>query len=178
MKSKGKVLMVIARLDFQDAEYFIPKELLEKAGYEIITASWQKGQAFGVMGGETLVNLLIKEAKIEDYQGVVFIGGPGMAQNLDDNQLHQLAKSFFHSEKIVAAICIAPLILAKAGILQGKKATVWSSVMDKSPLKTLQTQGAIYENKPVVIDGKIITANGPVAAEEFGEKIREILENQ
>jgi protease I len=58
--------------------------------------------------------------------------------------------------------------LAKAGVLKGKKATVWSSPMDKSPIKILTQNGAIFENLDVVVDGNIITANGPQAAEEFG----------
>ena len=78
-------------------------------------------------------------------------------------------------QKILAAICIAPAILAKAGVLEGKNATVWSSVLDKGPIKILEENGANYVEKDVVVDGNIITANGPQAASEFGRKIVEIL---
>jgi protease I len=65
--------------------------------------------------------------------------------------------------------------LAKAGVLKGKKATVWSSSLDRGPVKILKENGVIYEDKDVVQDGKIITANGPGAAEEFGQKLAEAL---
>ncbi|PIP23942.1 MAG: hypothetical protein COX90_02420 [Candidatus Nealsonbacteria bacterium CG_4_10_14_0_2_um_filter_38_17] len=72
-------------------------------------------------------------------------------------------------------ICIAPAILAKAGVLQGKNATVWSSAMDKSAVKILKDNEAVFEDKPVVAHGKIITASGPAAAEEFGQVIVKVL---
>jgi protease I len=67
------------------------------------------------------------------------------------------------------------VILAKAGVLKEKRATVWSSPLDRGPVRILKENGAIYEDKDVVQDGKIITANGPGAAEEFGQKLVEIL---
>jgi len=68
--------------------------------------------------------------------------------------------------------------LAKAGTLEGKKAAVWSSPLDKSAVKILKENGADYQKDSLVVDGKIITANGPGAAKEFGQKIVEGLTNQ
>jgi protease I len=67
------------------------------------------------------------------------------------------------------------VILAKAGVLKDKKATVWTSSLDRGPVKILKENGAEFVNEKVVRDGKIITANGPAAATEFGEKILENL---
>ena len=75
----------------------------------------------------------------------------------------------------MAAICIAPEILAKAGVLKEKKATVWSSSIDQGPVEFLENEGAEHVEEPVVVDGKIITGNGPEAATEFGQKIVEVL---
>jgi len=72
--------------------------------------------------------------------------------------------------KIVAAICIAPEILAEAGLLSGKKATAWSGSLEK-----LRAKGAKVENAPVVSSGRIITGNGPGAARAFGRAIAEAL---
>jgi len=66
----------------------------------------------------------------------------------------------------VGAICIAPGILARAGILKDKKATVFPS-----EIETLKREGAHYSALPVVIDGKIVTADGPEAAEGFGKAL-------
>ena len=60
-------------------------------------------------------------------------------------------------------------------MLDGKKATVWTSTLDRGPVKILEENGAEFVNEKVIQDGNIITANGPAAAEEFGEKILENL---
>jgi len=170
-----KVVFIVAFRDFRDAEYFIPKEILESGGAEIKTASTKKGLAIGADGGEAEVDFLVSEVKPADFDVVIFVGGPGTLKYLDNEDSYRLARETIAREKILASICISPVILAKAGVLEGKKATVWSSAMDKSAIKTLEQNKATYEDNPVVIDGKIITASGPSAAEEFGEKIKELL---
>jgi protease I len=75
--------------------------------------------------------------------------------------------------KVIAAICIAPTLLAKAGLLKYKKATVWNG--DRMQEAFLKREGAIYTDEPLTIDGNIITANGPDAAEQFGKAIAEAL---
>jgi len=170
-----KIAMIIAFRDFRDAEYFVPKEILEKAGIEVKTASNKKGIAIGADGGDVKVDLLVSEINPAEFAAVVFIGGSGCLENLDNESSYRVAQETVSQNRVLASICISPVILAKAGVLEGKKATVWSSVMDRSPIKILQNNGAIYEDKRVVVEGKIITGNGPEAAEEFGQAIVEAL---
>lgn len=170
-----KVVIIIAFQDFRDEEYFVPKEILEGAGAEVKTASNQMGRALGADGGEVEIDLLVKDLNPADFDAVVFIGGPGCLENLDNENSYKVVKETVSQDKILASICISPIILAKAGVLKRKKATVWSSSMDKSPVKILEKNGAIYQDELVVIDGKIITGNGPVAAEQFGKAIVGIL---
>ena len=106
---------------------------------------------------------------------MVFIGGPGAPKYLDNEISYQIAKDAISQGKVLAAICISPTILAKAGVLSGKKATVWSSSLDKSAIKILEQNSVIYQKDSVVVDGKIITANGPAVAEQFGKKLVELL---
>lgn len=166
-----KILFVIAYNDFKDEEYFIPKEIFENNGFSVTTASNAKGIALGVSGGEVEINHLTSEVNINDFDALVFAGGPGCLSNLDNN----ISYNLINKAKIVGAICMSPVILAKAGILKNKKATVWSSNMDKSPIKILSENGAIFEDEDVVVDGNIVTANGPSAAEEFGVEIVNLL---
>lgn len=173
-KSK-KIVMIVAFKDFRDEEYFVPKEILEAAGVEIKTASNQEGKARGADGGEVEVNLLISEVNTADFDAIVFIGGPGALKYLDDENSYRIAKETVSQNKVLAAICISPVILAKAKALEGKRATVWSSPFDKNPINILESSGVIYEAKDVVIDGKIVTANGPAAAKRFAEAIVELL---
>ena len=81
----------------------------------------------------------------------------------------ELAKEFYESGKMVAAICIAPTILVNAGILNGKKATSWPS--ERVKISAIGT----YTGKVVEVDGKIITGNGPPASKEFAKKIVEVM---
>ena len=172
-----KILMVVALKDFRDEEYFIPKEVLERAGFSIDTTSTEKGIAVGSQGGEAVIHVGLDEINLENYKAIVFCGGSGMVNELENQNFHKLIKDFYQNNKVVAAICISPALLAKAGILEDKKATVWSPALDKSFIRVLEENGAIYEDNPVVIDNRIITANGPDAAEEFGKAIKELLSN-
>lgn len=170
-----KIAMVIAFRNFRDEEYFVPREILEKAGVQIKTASNKLGKAIGVDGGEVEADLLIENLNPADFDAVVFVGGPGCLGNLDNENSYNVAKETISLGKVLAAICISPVILARAGVLEEKKATVWSSPLDKSPINILEENGVTYQNELVVVDGKIITAKGPAAAKRFGEALVEIL---
>jgi protease I len=172
---KGKkAVMIIAFRDFRDAEYFVPKEILEKAGIEVKTASNKMGTAIGADGGDTNVDLLVSQIKVADFDAIIFVGGPGCLDALDNEDSYKVARETVSQNKVLAAICISPVILAKAGVLKGKRATVWNDFA-KTQAKILEKEGAIFEDKPVVVDGKIVTANGPKAAKEFGNTILELL---
>jgi len=166
-----KIAIIIAFRDFRDEEYFTPREILEKAGTEIKTVSNEIGTAIGADGGEVEIDFLVSELNSADFDAVIFIGGPGCLKNLDNEDSYKIAREAVSQDKVLGAICIAPTILAKAGVLSGKKATVWTSPMDKSAVKILKDNGAVFEQKSVVADGKIITGSGPEAAEEFAMKI-------
>ena len=170
-----KAAMIIAFKDFRDEEYFVPKEILEKAGAEVKTASNKIGTAIGADGGEVKVDLLVSEINPTDFYAIIFIGGPGCLKNLDDESSYRVAQETVSQNRVLASICISPVILAKAGVLEGRKATVWSSVMDRSSVRILKDNGTIYQDEDVVVDGKIITGNGPAAAKEFGQAIVEAL---
>lgn len=176
-EKQKKAVMIIAFRDFRDAEYFVPKEILEKGGILVKTASNREGTALGADGGEADVDLLLEKINPEEFDAVIFVGGPGCLKNLDNEISYKLARETLEKGKILGAICIAPVILAKAGVLKDKKATVWTSTLDKSPAKILKENGAEYLQEKVVQDGNLITAEGPKAAEDFGKKILENLKS-
>ncbi|MEW5955402.1 MAG: DJ-1/PfpI family protein [Candidatus Micrarchaeota archaeon] len=169
-----KVLFVIAPTGFRDEELFEPKAVVEEKGFATAVASLSKGTASGKLGGKTDVQLTVKEAKASDFDAVAFIGGPGVETHrlYENKDVLSLAKSFAEAGKVVAAICIAPVILAAAGVLKGKKATAFPDV---ETLQRLEKSGASCSGSDVVVDGKIVTANGPGAAHKFGEKIADLL---
>ncbi|MDD5686332.1 MAG: DJ-1/PfpI family protein [Elusimicrobia bacterium] len=167
-----KVVMIIAKNGFRDEEYLQPKDILTKAKIEIVTASSSKGIAKGMLGATVSVDVTIDEINIKDYVAVIFVGGSGSEEYWDNKQAHKIARETVkYKDKILAAICIAPVTLARAGVLKGKKATVFSSEEGE-----LKKYGVNYTGKNVEVDGKIVTASGPQAAKEFGQKVLGLVE--
>ncbi len=165
-----KILMVIAPENFRDEELFHTKEEIEKAGHKITIVSTKKEESTGMLGGKAIPEKTIDEINENDFKAVIFVGGSGASIYFDNNRALEIAKKFHEKNKVVAAICIAPSILANAGILKNKKATCWESESEN-----LNQKGAECTKSSVEIDGNIITANGPKAAREFGKKIAEMV---
>ncbi len=161
-----KLLIVVAPTGYQDLEYDRTKKILTAQGIAVQTASLQPGTAQGFLGGTTKIDWPIDRVKAADFSGVAFIGGQGMANLVTNEKFIELARQFQRAGKITAAICVAPKILALAGILKGKKATAWEGVR-----QDLEQAGAIYTGQPTTKDGRVITADGPPAAEDFGRLI-------
>lgn len=163
-----KVLMVIASDKFRDEEYLVPRGILESFGCKIEVASSTGRQARGVGGRLVTADMALIEARVEEYEAVIFVGGAGAKEYFHDDVALSLAKAAYSAGKITAAICIAPIILGNAGLLKGKRATIFESME-----RELELKGAIVTGEDVVVDGRIITANGPLAAREFGQTIAE-----
>lgn len=169
----GKILFIIAPKNFKDEELMDTKEVLEKAGYSVEIASESRDECKGVLGMRVKPDLTLQEAsaKLDEYKAVVFIGGGGAQAYFDEPTALSIAEESYEKGKVVAALCIAPVILANAGVLEGKKATVW----DGEFVSKLEAKGATYTGEDVTIDGRIVTANGPESARKFGETIASML---
>jgi protease I len=161
-----KVVIVIAQDGFRDEELFQPKEILEKEKIQVKIASSSLKEARGMLGARVKPDILINDVNMQDFDGIIFIGGRGASQYWDNPFAHKLAQEAIALNKVVGALCIAPVTLAKAGILKGKKATVWPSEGGQ-----LQAAGAIYTGRAVEEDGNIITADGPSSSTEFGQAV-------
>ncbi len=161
-----KALFIIAPKNFKEEELFEPKEILEKAGIKTVIASRNAGTVLGAGGETAKASISLEDVAIKNYAAIIFIGGPGASAYFDDAKARQIAKEAVEKGKILGAICIAPSILANAGLLKGKKATASSGQAEN-----LHEKGAKYICKDIIVDGKIITSNGPDAAKQFGKAI-------
>jgi len=165
------VLIVIAPLDFQDDELAKTIQELEKKDISYTIISTREGLAVGMRGGKVLIDKTISDMyhTTDRYAALIIIGGSGTPATLWNNKkLHALTTEYYENQKVVAAICLAPAVFARAGILEGKKATIYN---DDPAIAELRKGGATYVSSPTVVDGTIITANAPAAASAFGEKI-------
>ncbi|WNY27125.1 DJ-1/PfpI family protein [Methanolapillus ohkumae] len=172
----NKILMVIAPERFRDEEFFRPKEVFEKNNFAVTVASTKLGVAQGAKGGSYKVDATLQDVKADDYDAIVISGGAGSKAYLwNDKTLHALLNDAYSKNKIVSAICISPVILAKAGLLSGKNATVFN---DSDAIAEMNAARSKINPEHVVRDGKIITGDGPEASYDFGEEIiKAILEN-
>jgi len=167
-----KILFVVALNNFKDEELFYPQKVLRDAGFTTEIASANRSARS--VAGKIVDAILLKEVNVSNYDAVVFVGGPGASAYFNDSTALSIAQKAAQEGKIVAAICIAPIILANAGLLEGKNATVWDSGSGEY-ISKLESKGATFIKKAVVQDGNIITANGPSAATQFGSTIAKAL---
>jgi len=164
---EGKtVVMIVAHRNFRDEELFKPRSILEEAGGKVTIASSSLEAARGMLGGSAKPDVLVKDIDAKDYDAVVFVGGPGAKEYWEDGKAHAIARRAAEEGKVLAAICIAPVTLANAGVLKGKKVTVW-----KSEANRVKAKGAVYTGGDVETDGRVITADGPESAEKFGRAL-------
>lgn len=165
-----KVLMVIASSQFRDEEYQKPRAILEGAGIQVTVASSSLNESTGMLGLKVMPDILLKDARMGQYDAVLFVGGMGATEYWENADAHALAQAALQAGKPTSAICLAPMTLANAGLLKGKKATIW-----KDAVGDFKTKGVVYTGKPVEKDGMLITGSGPDAAEEFGKALLEAL---
>jgi 4-methyl-5(b-hydroxyethyl)-thiazole monophosphate biosynthesis len=109
-----------------------------------------------------------------EFDAVVLPGGMPGASNLNEDQrIHDVLRKVADRGKLTGAICAAPIVLAKAGLLEGKKATSYPGFLDKMSVSGMKFTGAAVEQ-----DGQIVTSRGPGTAMDFGLKLIEVLQGK
>jgi deglycase len=161
------VLIIIAPEQFSEKELFIIKTELENAGHSTVIASISSGSCSGSRQSTITATQSLSEVQTADYDGVVFVGGRGSKTLFTNDDALRIAAEMSHANKITAAICLAPAILANAGVLENKRATA-----AKTEVKTLRSKNAEYTGPGVMVDGNIITGSGPGYSKRL---VREII---
>jgi protease I len=168
----SKILMILPPERFRDEELFVTKEELEKKGHLVVISSTKEGIINGSRGGKAQSEIAIAKINTREYDAVVFVGGGGSKLLFNNQDAIRIAREMNNQQKIVSAICFAPVILANAGILKGRKATVCGT-----EVKVIEGKGAQYMGPGVTVDGNIITGNAPKASKLFGQKINDLLKS-
>ena len=170
-KTGKKVLLIVAPVDYNEKEYDTTKKVLEGAGLNVITGSTKLGELKGKDNGTAESSITLKDADATDYSGIIFIGGDGALTFSNDKNAQRIVEDSVSQSKILCAIDVAPVTLAKAGALKGKRATVSATQQTQ-----ITSEGASYSGRTVEEDGYVITGNGPDASEEFAQTILRILQ--
>jgi 4-methyl-5(b-hydroxyethyl)-thiazole monophosphate biosynthesis len=160
---------VILADGFEEVEAISIIDVLRRADVDTVVAGLHDGQITSVRKVKVVADTVIDTVKADDFDMLVLPGGQPGADNLNaDSRVKELIKSFSRKGKLVGAICAAPIVLAGAGVLQGKHVTSYPTYKDK-------VGDVVYEEKSVVVDGNILTSRGPGTALYFGLAIVERL---
>lgn len=166
----SRIAIVIAFTGFRDEELLVPYQVLTDKGCEVVVYSTEKGIARGKLGATFQVEHVLTDLNISQFDALVLIGGPGGYEYIGNTLLSDMIKKADREEKWIAAICMAPQLVAQTGLLRGRNATIFAADQDQ-----LVHFGAIYTGKPVEVDGRFITADGPSSAMDFARTLIEKL---
>lgn len=165
--------MVISQERFRDEELLEPRAVLEQKGADVYIAAGQKAAANGMFGAKVNPDYSLQEALPKEFDAVLVVGGQGTPTHIWGNQtVIDIVKKQHAAGRTVGAICLAPVVLAQAGLLNGLKATLYKS---PDSVAEFNRCGVITVDEDVVVSGSIVTGNGPAAAKKFGEKVAELL---
>ncbi len=164
----AKVAIILAE-GFEEVEAVAPIDVLRRAGVEVIVTGLTKDPVVSARNLKILPDATIDEINPEELDMVILPGGAGGVEKLkQDPRVEKLVKAMQEKKKVIGAICAAPTALAKFSIIEGKKVTLYPSLVE-------EIGSAQFLNEPVVEDDNIITSQGPGTALEFSLRLAEKL---
>jgi 4-methyl-5(b-hydroxyethyl)-thiazole monophosphate biosynthesis len=164
-----KILVPLAE-GFEEIEAITVIDILRRADIDVVVAGLKDGLIEGAHKVKMQSDADLDRVDPDEFDGIVLPGGfPGYVNLEKDDRVLNIVKQMNRAGKCVAAICCAPSVLIKAGVLQGKRATVSPSG------KAKVAACARYSEDRVVIDGNLVTSRSPGTAMEFALRLVEIL---
>lgn len=155
---------------FEEMEALVPADLMRRAGLDVALVSLEGDF---IPGGHNIVvkaDMALDQVSVDDMQLLMLPGGGvGVANLGNDPRVEQLVKRAQKQGKTLAAICAAPSLLSKWGLLGGKKAVCYPTWSDKI------SDAHFLPGEKLAVDGSIITGQAAGASFEFGLKLIEIL---
>jgi len=156
-----KTVLVILGAGFEEIEALAPVDLLRRAEVSCQMASVETHRLVtGRNGIRVEADVLLEEVKDTIFDALIIPGGPGTAELRKNAAVLAMIRAHREQDKLVGAICAAPVVLLEAGVLPGARHTGHKTILDELP--------GIEEQQAVVVDGKIITSRGAGTALEFG----------
>ena len=144
-------------------------DALRRAGMDVISVSiTENPMVTGATGQKLVADSLMSQVDFADADWIIVPGGVPGAPNLHSNQqVNSIIQIHNANDGRIASICAGPaVVLAPLGVLKGKKATCYTGLEGE-----LAKGGAEYEKQPVVVDGKLITSEGPATTLQFAKAI-------
>jgi protein deglycase len=164
-----KILVLLAQ-GFEEVECVVPVDIWRRAGVQVDCCSIYEHTAVeGARGVVVSADLLLREANLDEYDALYLPGGnPGYINLGLSEQVLATVRIFHEQHKTVVAICAAPVVLFKAGVLEGHRITSYPSAQAE-----LEQSGATYCDDDVVQDAQLITSRGPATSHSMAFAVLE-----
>ncbi len=168
--SKPTILCLVGP-EYEDLEVWYPKLRLEEAGFSVPLAGMGDASYCGKHGYPAPVDGHVNDYAAEDLAGIIAPGGWAPDKLRRDKQVLSLVRDVHEAGKLVATICHGPWILISAGILRGRTLTSTVGIRDD-----VVNAGATWVDRPVVVDGNIVSSRVPKDLPAFGRALVDWLE--
>lgn len=147
---------------FEEAEALVTLDILRRAKINVKTVSVKDREVKGAHNITVTADMTSKEVDLnKDFEGVILPGGmPGTVNLMESKIVNEALEKANREELLIAAICAAPMILGKKGILKNKAAVCYPGFEE-------ELIGAKIEKSPIVLEKNIITGKGPGAVFDF-----------
>ena len=165
----GEILIPLAD-GLEEIEAITPVDVLRRAGIEVVTCSLKNDlEILGSHGIKMKADRSIFDVKSNELAGIILPGGMPGSRNLQESQpLLDIIRELAGKKELLAAICAAPIVLEKAGVIEGRQVTSFPGFED-------ELSSSIYREELIVKDGNIITGRGPGVALDFSYAVLEYL---
>ncbi|NMA05719.1 MAG: DJ-1/PfpI family protein [Acholeplasmataceae bacterium] len=160
--------LMLLHTNMEDAEALATRALLERMQIDIITTTFNRDKRVKMAYNVVVeADILSREVNVLEYDFLIIPGGKYVSEvlNINDNNIKNLIMEFHKNNKVIAAICAAPMFLGELGLLEGKEYTIFPSC-EKDSYK-----GILKQDKKAITDGKIITGRSVGAVVEFSYEI-------
>jgi 4-methyl-5(b-hydroxyethyl)-thiazole monophosphate biosynthesis len=153
-----KKALILVFDGFEEIEAITIIDVLRRAGISVDTVGITGIQVTGSHNVRMMLDKKLLDIDPDQYDALIIPGGPGATGLSRSAKLMEIITKMYNSNKLVAAICAAPAVFAKAGILDNKKATIYPGMERELPYP---------RDERVVVDENVITSQGPGTAMEF-----------
>lgn len=168
-----KKVAILAAPGFEEIELMAPLDILRRLNFDVQLAGVQSDKVVSTHDVTVTTDTMLDNLHADKLDALILPGGAGAWVLRDTPEVIHLVKKMHAAGKLVAAICAAPIVLAKAGLVKDKNVTAYPA---QDVYRELNEAGAhIVKDENVVLDGNMLTANGPGAAMLFGYCIGEYL---